>query len=213
MLRVSQCVLEQTNEVFPICNVSADYRRSSRGDVCSNRTAMSLDFRNPRADEDFALKRVCRFISRLMLGHRFGGYSGARRHLVFCFALRAPLGLGSSQNKFASGAENALQTCLGSLPESRPSALGSRAHSPASLNVTRATTGEFKKRRRPHISEQSHAHRFSRQQRRSSQQRQLHNSLAGNQVLLQKERRVYLTHGMAPLRGVRQALGVRQNAH
>ena len=50
------------------------------------------------------------------------------------------------------------------------------------------------------------------QQRRSSQQRQLHNSLAGDQVLLQKERRVYLAHGMAPLRGVRQTLGVRQNA-
>jgi hypothetical protein len=43
----------------------------------------------------------------------------------------------------------------------------------------------------------------SRQQRRSSQKRQLHNSLAGDQVLLQKERRVYLAHGMAPLRGVR----------
>ena len=76
--------------------------------------------------------------------------------------------------------------------------------------VAAAAIGCFKSH---HVSEQSNAHRFSRQRRRSSQQRQVHNSLAGNQVLLQKERRVYLAHGMAPLRGVRQALGVRQNAH
>ena len=57
-----------------------------------NRTAISLDFRRPSADKSFALKRVCRFISRLMLGHRFGGFSGAQRHSVFCFALHAPVG-------------------------------------------------------------------------------------------------------------------------
>jgi hypothetical protein len=74
LFRVSLCVLEQTNEVFPICNVGGDYRRSSRGDVCSNRTAISLGFRRPSADDNFALKPVCRFISRLMLGHRFGAF-------------------------------------------------------------------------------------------------------------------------------------------
>src|ERR1700751_97313 len=67
-------------------------------------------------------------------------------------------------------AENALQTSFGSLPESRPSALGSRAHSLASLHVTRATTGEFKKRRHSHVSEQSNAYRLPRQQPRSSHQ-------------------------------------------
>jgi hypothetical protein len=58
-----------------------EYRSSSRGDVCLNRTAISLDFRRPSADKSFALKRVCRFISRLMLGHRFGCFpapSGTR---------------------------------------------------------------------------------------------------------------------------------------
>jgi hypothetical protein len=30
LLRVSLCVLEQLNEVFPIRNVGADYRRSSQ---------------------------------------------------------------------------------------------------------------------------------------------------------------------------------------
>jgi hypothetical protein len=65
-----------------------------------NRTAIPLDFRKPRADENFALKPVCRFISRLMLGHRFGAF---RRPTALGLLLRiAPLwGLGSSQNKFA----------------------------------------------------------------------------------------------------------------
>jgi hypothetical protein len=98
LLSVSLCVLEQTNEVFPICNVGGDYRHSSRGDVCSNRTAISLDFRRPSADDNFALKPVCRFISRLMLGHRFGAFrspSGTRSSASHC----APLwGFGSSQN-------------------------------------------------------------------------------------------------------------------
>src|SRR5215469_17718086 len=89
-----------------------------------------------------------------------------------------------------STAKNALHTSFGSLPESRPSALGSRALSLASLYVTRATTGEFNKRRHSHVSEQSNAHRLPRQQRRSPQQQQwqLHDSLTGNQVLLQEER-------------------------
>ena len=91
LLRVSLCVLEQTNEVFSICNVGADYSRSSRGDVSSDRTAISLDFRRPRADANLALKPVCRFISRLC-SVTASGLCGALRHSVFCFALRAPLG-------------------------------------------------------------------------------------------------------------------------
>jgi hypothetical protein len=113
LLRVSQCVLEQTNEVFPICNVGGDYRRSSRGDLCSNRTAVSLDFRRTSADKNFALKRVCGFISRFMLGHRLG-LSGAQRHSVFCFALRAPSGVSvPPKTSFQSAAKNALLTFLG----------------------------------------------------------------------------------------------------
>ena len=42
---------------------------------------------------------------------------------------------------------------------------------------------------------------------------QLHHPLAGNQVLLQEGWQVHLAHRMAPLRRLRQALGVRQDAH
>jgi len=56
-------------------STSPEYaRRSSGRDLCSNRTAILLDFYRPSADKNFVLKRVCRFISRLMLGHCFGAF-------------------------------------------------------------------------------------------------------------------------------------------
>jgi len=42
---------------------------------------------------------------------------------------------------------------------------------------------------------------------------QRHHSFVGNQVFLQEGWQVHLAHRMAPLRRLRQALGVRQNAH
>src|SRR5215475_13157364 len=216
LLNVSLCPRAWTNQSLIDRNVANHCRRSFRGDASSSRTAICLDFGEPSADENFVLKRVCRFVSRLMLGHRFGATpapGGTRSSASHC----APLwGHGSSQNKFAKYNKERLQTSFGPLPESRPSALGSQAHSLASLHVTQATTGEFNKRRHSHVSEQSNAHRFPRQQPRSSHQqsrRQRHESFAGNQILLQKERRVCLAHGVAPLRRVRQAVGVRQDAH
>jgi hypothetical protein len=99
---VSLYVREHTNARFPIRNTGGDDHRSSGGHACSNRTAISLDFRCPNADRNFALKRVCRYVSRLMLGHRFGAIpapSGTRSSASCCAPLR---GLGSSQNKFAN---------------------------------------------------------------------------------------------------------------
>ena len=83
-------------------NVSNHCRRSFRGDASSSRTAIWLDFRESNADKNFALKRVCRFVSRLMLGHRFGAIPapGGTRSSA---SHPAPLPrLGSSRNKFES---------------------------------------------------------------------------------------------------------------
>ena len=100
-LQVFLCVGEQTNDSSPIRNTRGNYRHSWRGDACSNRTAISLVLRSPRADENFALKRVCRYVSRLLLGQRFGAIpapSGTRSSASLHAPLRGP---GSSQNKFA----------------------------------------------------------------------------------------------------------------
>ena len=57
-------------------------------------------FRSQYADENFALERVCRYVSRLLLSHSFGAFpapGGARSSASHCAPLR---GLGSSQNNF-----------------------------------------------------------------------------------------------------------------
>jgi hypothetical protein len=76
-------------------------RRSSGGDLCSNRTAISLDFCRPTADKNFALKRVLPFYIPSYARSPLRGFpapSGTRSSASHC----APLwGLGSSQNKFA----------------------------------------------------------------------------------------------------------------
>ena len=114
------------NPSFITRNLGNHCRRSFRGDASSGRTAICLNFREPSADEDLVLKRVCRFVFRLMLGHRFGAVpapGGTRSSASHYAPLR---GHGSSQTSLQSTAKNALQTSFGSLPESRPSALGSR---------------------------------------------------------------------------------------
>ena len=61
-------------------------------------------------------------------GHTLRGLSCAQRHSVFCFdfvALRVTVPPGTSLH---TAAKNAAQISSGSLPESRPSALGSMAH-------------------------------------------------------------------------------------
>src|SRR5258708_19347453 len=67
---------------------------------CSNRAAIAASFPSQRADENFGLARVCRYVSRLLLGHSFGVFpapGGTRSSASYS----APLwGLGSSQNTF-----------------------------------------------------------------------------------------------------------------
>jgi hypothetical protein len=98
---VSLCPWAWASQSFISRNVGNHCRRSFRGDASSSRTAIWLDFREPSADKNSALKRVCRFVSRLMLGHRFGAIpapGGTRSSASHCAPLR---GHGSSQNKFA----------------------------------------------------------------------------------------------------------------
>jgi hypothetical protein len=69
---VSLCRWARANQSFISRNVDNHFGRSFRGNASSSRTAIWWNFREPNADKNFALKRVCRFVSRLMLGHRFG---------------------------------------------------------------------------------------------------------------------------------------------
>jgi hypothetical protein len=98
---VSLCPWASASQSLISRNVGNHCRRSFRGDASSSRTAICVGFGEPSAGENFALKRVCRFVSRLMLGHRFGAIpapGGTRSSASHCAPLRGP---GSSQNKFA----------------------------------------------------------------------------------------------------------------
>jgi hypothetical protein len=90
----------QANENLSMRSYGGELRPSYGGPSRSNRTAIAVNFRSQCADDNFALARVCRYVSRLLLGHSFGAFpapGGTRSSASHCAPLR---GLGSSQNKF-----------------------------------------------------------------------------------------------------------------
>src|SRR5208337_3699997 len=99
---LSSCAVESANKSLSTCNYGGKFRPSCGGRSRSNRTAIAVNFRSQCADENFALACVCRYVSRLLLGHRFEAFpapGGTRSSASHCASLR---GLGSSQNKFAN---------------------------------------------------------------------------------------------------------------
>ena len=97
---LSSWPVEWANKRLSTRNYGGELRPSYGGTCPSNRTAIAANFRSQCADEHFALKRVCRYVSRLLLGHSFGAFpapGGTRFSASHCGPLR---GLGSSQNNF-----------------------------------------------------------------------------------------------------------------
>jgi hypothetical protein len=96
----SSCPVEPANKSRSPRNYGGEMRPSYVGSCRSNRAAIAVNFHSQCADENFALERVCRYVSRLLLGHSFGAFpapGGTRSSASHCAPLR---GLGSSQNKF-----------------------------------------------------------------------------------------------------------------
>ena len=99
---LSLYLAEQANPSFSTRNYGGELRPSYGGTCPSNRTAIAVNFRSQCADDNLALERVCRYVSRLLLGHSFGAFpapGGTRSSASRCAPLQ---GLGSSQNKFAN---------------------------------------------------------------------------------------------------------------
>jgi hypothetical protein len=140
---LSSCAAESADKSLSTRNYGGELRPSYGGHARSNRAAIVATFRSRYADDNFALERVCRFLSRLLLGHSFGAFpapGGTRSSASHLAPLR---GLGSSQNKFENRGKEHLQTSFGPLPESRPSALGSRAHSLSSAQCDPSNNGRI----------------------------------------------------------------------
>ena len=137
------CPVESAKKSLQTRNYGSELRPSSGGHSRSNRTPIAATFRSQCANENFALARVCRYVTRLLLGHSFGAFpapGGTRSSASHSAPLR---GLGSSQNKFENPGKERPQTSFGPLPESRPSALGSRAHSLSSAQCDPSNNGRI----------------------------------------------------------------------
>jgi hypothetical protein len=94
--------VESANKSLSTRNYGGELRPSCGGYARSNRAPIAVNFRSQCADENFAMARVCRYVSRLLLGHSFGAFpapGGTRSSASHLAPFR---GLGSSQNKFES---------------------------------------------------------------------------------------------------------------
>ncbi len=126
---LSPCPVERANAGLPTCNGGDGLHPSCGGHAYSYRTAIAAGFRSQRTDGNFALARVCRYVSRLLLGHRFGVFpapGGTRSSASPSAPLR---GLGSSQNKFANHGTKRRANFFRAPPRKQTFGLGSRAHS------------------------------------------------------------------------------------
>ncbi len=114
---LSLCPVESANKSLSTCNYGGKLRPSCGGHSRSNRTAIAVNFRGQQADDNFVLEWVCRYVSRLLLGHSFGVFPapGGTRSSASHFA---PLwGLGSSQNKFENHGKERPKTSFWEGPE------------------------------------------------------------------------------------------------
>ena len=86
---LSPCLGEQANKSLPTCNPGGGLRSCCRVLSGPNAAAMAGDFFRQDADEDLALERVCRYVSRLLFGHRFGPFHAPCGSSLFCFGCAA----------------------------------------------------------------------------------------------------------------------------
>jgi len=160
---LSPCLVERANASLPTCNGGDGWHPSCDGHADSNRTALAASFGSQGADDNFALARVCRYVSRLMLGHRFGAFpapGGTRSSASRSAPLR---GLGSSQNKFANHGSKRRANFFRAPPRKQTFGLGSRAHSLGLAQCDPSNNGKFNKRRHDYVPKQSNPHRLCRQ--------------------------------------------------
>ncbi len=71
---LSPCVVERAKADLPTRNDGGELCPSCGGHAGSNRTAIAASFRSQCTDDNFALARVFRYASRLMLAHRSGAF-------------------------------------------------------------------------------------------------------------------------------------------
>ena len=137
---LSSCAVESANKSLSTRSYAGELRPSYGGTCPSNRTAIAVNFRSQCADDNLALERVCRYVSRLCSGTASGLFMrpAAARSSA---SAAPPCGLRFPSK---SCSERTPKRFLRSLRKCRASALGSMAHS---LNGAPTKIGRFNKRR------------------------------------------------------------------
>ena len=137
---LSSCAVESANKSLSTRNYGGELRPSYGGTCPSNRTAIAVNFRSQCADDNLALERVCRYVSRLCSGTASGLFMrpAATRSSA---SAAPPCGLRFPSK---SCSERTPKRFLRSLRKCRASALGSMAHS---LNGAPTKIGRLNKRR------------------------------------------------------------------
>ena len=137
---LSPCLVERANKSLPRCNGGGGLRPNCGGHADSSRAAIVANFRGQCTDENFALGRACRYVSRLSSGTASGLFMrpAAARSSA---SASPPYGLRFPSK---SCSESTPKRFLRTLRKCRASALGSMAHS---LNGAPIKIGKFNKRR------------------------------------------------------------------
>jgi hypothetical protein len=140
---LSSCAVESANKSLSTRNYGGELRPSFGGTCPSNRTAIAVNFRSQCADDNLALERVCRYVSVFCSVTASGPF---RRPAALGLLLRIKRPFGVSvppKTSLRTTAKFAVQTSFGPLRESRPSALGSRAHSLSSAQCDPSNNGRI----------------------------------------------------------------------
>jgi hypothetical protein len=137
---VSLCTVDLVNESAPRCNGDGEPHLSCDRHASSIRSETAVAPRRQCSDENFALKAVCRNVSRLCSGATSGLFMrpAATRSSA---SAAPPCGL---RFPAKSCSVRTPKRFLGSLRKCRASALGSMAHS---LSRAPIKIGKFNKRR------------------------------------------------------------------
>ena len=109
----SPCPVESPTKSLSTRNYGGQLRPSYGGHARSNRAAITATFRSQYADENFALERVYRYVSRLLLSHSFGAF---RRPPALGLLLRIARSFGVSvppKTSLRTTAQNALKLLSG----------------------------------------------------------------------------------------------------
>jgi hypothetical protein len=86
---LSPCMIERAVESAQTRNGGGESCASCEGHANSNRAAFVANFRSLSGDENFPPSCVCRYVSRLMLGHCFGANPAPCGSSLFCFGFAA----------------------------------------------------------------------------------------------------------------------------